>query len=247
MDNTSSRITILLTACVNPAGMSQTLLQDSNLRLAHYIKALYFYLENTNFKVLIVENTGLDLSAYIENKWIESKRLEILYFQGNKYDKRRGKGYGEALIIEYAFKYSTSMVSSDYIIKITGRYMILNIVNTLKSYETNILRSIPFVAVEDCYYNYKICSSECIIAPVSFYKDYFLPQLDRIDDSRHFYFEHLLYESIGKWKINNKFCIFNSALNISAISGSTSLQINRNVKHKIKHWGRRLIYMLFFK
>ena len=40
----SHRIVILLTACVNPNGMSKTVLQDVELRRKQYVNALNFYL-----------------------------------------------------------------------------------------------------------------------------------------------------------------------------------------------------------
>lgn len=240
-------VTLLLTACVNPAGMCQTVLQDSDLRLAHYIQALNFYLENTNLRVVIVENTGVDLSNYVDDKWIQNKRLEVLHFYGNNFEKKKGKGYGEALIIEYAFKYSRMISNSKYVVKITGRYMILNIVKTISHYQTHILNGVSFVAIEDCYYRFKLCTSECIIAPICFYKDYFLPQIERIDDSQHFYFEHLLFEVIGKWMKINTIRVFRSALNINAVSGSTFVKVNRNAKHKMIHSFRRLLYISLFR
>lgn len=247
MENSvSEKVTILLTACVNPNGMSFTLLQNSELRLLHYINALNFYLINTDYKIVIVENTGVDLSTYVDKSWFENDRLEVLCFEGNNYNSKKGKGYGEALIIKYAFEHSKTLMKSEYILKITGRYIILNITNTLMHYRTLISNNTPLVAVEDIYLRFKVCSSECILAPAFFYKDYFLPHIDRIDDSTHFYFENLLFESIKRWKVSYKLCVFKSVLNIDAISGSNSTQINRNLKDKIRHWGRRLLYLLVF-
>ena len=89
----SHRIVVLLTACVNPNGMSKTVLQDVN--------ALNFYLQETSLPICFVENTGFDMSCEFHS-YIDSGRLEYLCFKGNNYDKSLGKGYGEAVIILYA-------------------------------------------------------------------------------------------------------------------------------------------------
>ena len=58
----SHRIVILLTACVNPNGMSKTVLQDVELRRKQYVNALNFYLQETSLPICFVENTGFDMS-----------------------------------------------------------------------------------------------------------------------------------------------------------------------------------------
>ena len=51
-------ITLLLTACINPNGMSYTVLQDPNERKIQYEEALNYYLTKTKCKIVFVENTG---------------------------------------------------------------------------------------------------------------------------------------------------------------------------------------------
>lgn len=94
----SHRIVVLLTACVNPNGMSKTVLQDVELRRKQYVNALNFYLQETSLPICFVENTGFDMSCEFHS-YIDSGRLEYLCFKGNNYDKSLGKGYGEAVII----------------------------------------------------------------------------------------------------------------------------------------------------
>ncbi len=117
---------ILLTACVNPSGMSHTVLQDASVRAKQYKNALDFYLQNTNTPIIFCENTNYDISQeYIH--FIITGRLEVLTFDGNNYDKGRGKGYGEALIMKYALDNSEIIRQCKYIIKITGRIIVKDI------------------------------------------------------------------------------------------------------------------------
>lgn len=118
-------VSILLTACINPNGMNCTVLQDADKRRRQYIDAINFYLSNTSVPIVFVENSNEDLSPYFTDA-IKYKRLECVTFDGNNFDNRRGKGYGEALILLKAWSSST-IRESDYVIKITGRLLINNI------------------------------------------------------------------------------------------------------------------------
>ena len=116
---------ILLTACVNPNGMSRTIHQDTSTRLYEYLNAIKFYYNSTNLPIVICENSMCDLSKYFP--MMDRNRLEFLTFNGNNYDKNIGKSLGEANIIEYALKNSTLVKKSKFLLKITGRLQFLNI------------------------------------------------------------------------------------------------------------------------
>lgn len=115
-----------MTACVNPRGMSHTALQDPVVRAKQYRQALDFYIKETNLPIVFCENTMYDMSVDYK-QYIDSGRLEFLTFDGNNYDKQRGKGYGEAVIMKYAVEHSNLIRNSKYIIKITGRLIVTDI------------------------------------------------------------------------------------------------------------------------
>lgn len=129
----NSNLILFLTGCINPDGMSYTALQNPKTRKNQYIDAIRFYLRKTNLKILFVENSGNDISEVFDYE-IKNKRLEILTFFGNDYDRTLGKGYGEMLIMEYANKYSQFLKNAEFIFKITGRYKILNINSFINNY-----------------------------------------------------------------------------------------------------------------
>lgn len=191
---------ILLTACINPKGMNFTALQDGKVRLKQYLDALDFYLQNTNYKIVFAENSNYDISSKY-TKFIDSGRLEILTFQGNNYDKTLGKGFGEALIIKYAIEKSKVLKNATNIIKITGRLIISNITTLVKYSKT-----------PDCVYCNLVrassrkhtCYSIFFIAPRSFYQDYLIPDLGKINDSKCYYFEHVLNDNCKQWEKDSK-------------------------------------------
>ena len=98
-------VVLLLTACINPNGMLYTTIQDTELRKKHYIESLFFYLTKTQYKIVFVENSNTDISSLYQ-KEISEGRLECITFDGNNYDRSLGKGYGEALILDYACMHS---------------------------------------------------------------------------------------------------------------------------------------------
>lgn len=222
---------ILLTACVNPNGMAFTALQDSEERKKQYLTAVNWYLENTIEKLVLVENSNCDLSNYF-TKYILNKRLEIITFNGNDYDRSLGKGFGEARIINEALIHSRFIQNCsdwDCIIKISGRLIIQNIRNVIN---LPINRTV--------YGNTKIengkgwCNSEIIKAPKSFFLKYFIKNSHLLNDSKNYCFENLMYDSLILWiRDGMKHLDFRFPLQIEGMSGTRGIQYKR--KSKIKY------------
>jgi hypothetical protein len=212
---------ILLTACVNPCGMSSTKLQDTTIRLEQYKQALSFYLSETSYKILFVENTGYDFgndfSAHINNG-----RLEYLTFSGNNYDLSLGKGYGEAQIISYAINNSHFLKKASVIIKITGRIIVENVVDLCSG--VNIPDTKNVMIACNIRPSKKIGTSTFFVCKKEFLTNYFLPHIQEINETDHIWFEHILYESIIQCKKEKKkILIFPKPIKIQGIAGTTSL------------------------
>ena len=223
---------LLLTACINPNGMLYTKLQDCNVRLSQYRKALNWYLVNTEYPIIFVENTNTYIgSEYMQ--YIDSGRVEFITFEGNDFPRHLGKGYGEALILKKALEKSVLLKKSDFVIKVTGRLIIKNIKGLVK--ESLKVQTISSLAILNRNGN-NICSSYFIILPLDFFKDYFLPEIGKINDSKGVYFEHVLYNAIVKW-INGgkKFHSFYRCIDVVGESGSTGVKYpNKTLKASLK-------------
>ena len=81
---------LLLTGCINPNGMLYTALSNTEERKTQYIEAINYYLSNTTYPIVFVENSGTDISHLFTDA-IKSNRMEYLSFSGNN-NKERGKG-----------------------------------------------------------------------------------------------------------------------------------------------------------
>lgn len=188
------RYVILLTACVNPGGMPFTLLTDTSERLRQYRDALNFYLRETTMPIVFCENTLCDISDDYK-QYIETGRLEYITFDGNNFDKSRGKGYGEAIIMEEAFRKSAIIQPSDIIVKITGRLKVLNINLLIKDNSRLFANTIQTLNPSNDFVD-----SRVFISPLSFLQDSFLPQKHLINDNDNSFFEHVLFKSFMQRK-----------------------------------------------
>lgn len=198
---------LLLTACINPGGMSFTAINNAELRKKQYIDALTFYLQKTDFSIVFVENTNTDLSDCFKAD-IDSGRLEILTFDGNKFPSYLGKGYGEALIIKHAFTYSGILQNNKgkSVVKISGRHVVVNI-NAIVSLVRKLTGANGYVCSD---FNTKTQGSisDMFLATTDFYQNYFLPSIDFINDSKGVWFEHILYQAMKKYSIDGKDVLF---------------------------------------
>ena len=78
-----NKYVIVLTACINPGKMIHTSLTDVDIRRRQYKDALEFYLLQTDYPIVFVENSGTDISGDFR-KFVDCGRLEFITFQGNE-------------------------------------------------------------------------------------------------------------------------------------------------------------------
>ena len=126
----SSDICIILTTTIHTQDKIALYQRDKNERLECYLKSVRQWIENTNFRLVLVENTGYlwpELNQYVEQ---HAGRFKICSFNEDleedaKYLKGdRSKGTSEMFAIDYAYRNVPFVKSSKYILKITGRFYI---------------------------------------------------------------------------------------------------------------------------
>lgn len=181
---------IFLTSTVTPRSIKCS--SGADERRKEYIQAIYFYLNHTNCKVLIVDNSGYDYS-----KDINHERFECLHYIGDESDEAFGKGYCETKILMYGFDHSNFIQTSEQIVKITGRHIIKN-VNKLMAQAHNV----------NCVYadsdlRLKYPHSYIFIAPKAFFRNHLFPYISFMNDSNNMHFEHVFGKSILEY-LNNK-------------------------------------------
>lgn len=207
---------ILLTGCINPDGMILTSLRDKEIRKLQYVDAIKFYLSNTKYPIVFVENSGTDISDLFQTD-IKIGRLEIISFNGNQ-NKDKGKGYGEAEIIQYALENSKCLQAKkkQQIVKITGRLIVRNAKTICRWHRFFFPQTTTFCSINS---DFTFPDSRFIIADRIFYKE-LLKSKEKINDLEGYYFEHALCDTLKNEK-RFPFSPFLIEPQIEGISGST--------------------------
>ena len=129
----------------------------------------------------------------------------------------------------------------DLIIKITGRYIVSNIVQIL-SYTTN--ENYIYANISKINGRF-LCDSRVFVAPISVLKEYFLPNKEMINDSLGCYFEHILYYSISLWQNNGgKVKEFRCPINFIGVTGSTGKMLSKHPQSCFKALVRFYLHKL---
>lgn len=208
---------LLLTACIDPRGMKYTVLQDVEERKRQYKRAIDYYLANTKYRIVFCDNSGADLAELVDHEY--NNRIELLSFMGNDFDNNYGKGYGEYLIIQYAFSHSRFIQKASSLIKITGRLIVEELpqVERLNTWVFGHPKSYVFLAPFSLNGN----DSRCFIASKDFFSQFFLATSNTINDSNVYYFEHFLHDVVACLPSTFIIADFVLPLRIIGSSGST--------------------------
>ena len=125
-------IVIILTTTVHtPKHISWLKQRDSLERKKMYENVIKLWLDKSNFKIVVVENSGCRFDIP------KNDNLEILSFQyppehKSILDQMEAKGQHEMYSLQYACLHSKFISQSDFMIKITGRYFIPKLEEYLK-------------------------------------------------------------------------------------------------------------------
>lgn len=177
---------LFLTSTVEPSKISFA--GSISQRRAEYVNAIRYYLEETNYPILIVDNSGYDFKQDFPNE----KRLECLAYQAGDHSSR-GKGYGELNLMMYGFAHSCLIENAHQIVKITGRHIVKNINVLLDSCKQEN------AVYADVDIHLRFAMSYFFVAPKEFYIKRLFPSVEQLNDKGHFFFEHLLASLLKQW------------------------------------------------
>ena len=125
--NNYSDFSLLLTGAIDIEATPLAISVPKNIRLNEYISAISYMLkkyQNLNIVYIDSSNYNLKLQNPEFNKF---SNFETLACSAQDIVKEKGKGAGELFSINYALDNSVLLRNSNYIMKINGRYKLLNL------------------------------------------------------------------------------------------------------------------------
>lgn len=140
--------TIILTSTINVHDVRCNSQTNSNDRLGVYLRSIKRWLTDTNFNIVLVENSGYMFPELNNEKDIYKHRFEVITFR--EYDIPQAaylttldnlevgsKGAHEIFAINYAIINSKLIQPTSFLIKITARYFINELEDYLSIYNLN--------------------------------------------------------------------------------------------------------------
>lgn len=136
-------IFIILTSTVNiNTNLGHVCQVDINERVSVYLKSVKSWLHETNFNIILVENSGYNFDELDDEKNIYKNRFEVITYNEKESEEcfglknNKSKGASELFSINVAHNLSTLIREKKtkskepvFIIKVTGRYFIPELQN----------------------------------------------------------------------------------------------------------------------
>jgi hypothetical protein len=122
-------ILIILTTTVNVTPNTAFQINKSE-RINTYLKSINHWLTKTEFKIVLIENSGYEFNELHEEKILYKNRFEIITYNEKDIEYTgyqmhlASKGGLEINSIHYAYNNSKLLQNITFIIKITGRFFI---------------------------------------------------------------------------------------------------------------------------
>jgi len=211
------RMPLLLTSSIDINNCSFTERKSIDDRKNDYIISLFKWLTNTDFDIVFIDNSNYDLT-FLKKLFIGySDRIEFLSFNGNNFDRRLGKSYGELEIIKFCLKNSTKFKNFPFLIKSTGRYYHSKVKNELENLNLFDYDFVGYVKNNIIHTGF-LCVNKIFL--LNFIKTKF-NNINPLDDSNGYYMEHFFHDLC----FTSKNVYFMENLGSEGISGTFNSEI----------------------
>lgn len=210
---------ILLTSTIDTNNCSYVMRNNIEDRKNDLLNSLQKWIENTSYDIILIENSGFDLSFIKKQFENYSNRIEYISYSGNYYPRSFGKGYGEALSIIYAIDNSYKLRYETHFTKCTGRYYLKNLNNIFNNLELKKYDLIVYKRQED----QNLIPTSFFYSNKKLIYDFLIKNIQNINDSGGRYIEHIFYDFFNN--IENKY-IIQEPLGLDGISGTANIKIN---------------------
>ncbi len=161
---------------------------DPIKREEDYFQAIKFYLSK-GFRVVFVENSDTRSPKILA---LQSTYPELEYLSFLTKKSHLGKSQGEVEIMKYALENSGFLKSVDYLVKITGRYIIKNMEELMDG--TGGFKAQVYINPTR---NLRWADSRLMMMTKDYFLSYFIPAVDRyLDEMKGVYMENTFMKSL---------------------------------------------------
>ena len=199
-------LSILLTGAIDIEYTPFAISAPKNIRLNEYINSITYMLEKyKNLNIVYIDSSNYDFK--LKNpEFKKFSNFESLTCTAQDIVKKTGKGAGELYSIKYALENSVFLRDSKYIMKINGRYKLLNLDKII--WDINFENKNSIIYGEFRSYN-SWFDSRCFLAKKEVFKEL---TTYKIDEFNGLFFEHVLAnhvnyhlsKNISKWRMFKK-------------------------------------------
>jgi hypothetical protein len=238
-----SDVLVFITATFDSGTTPQVKRRDPKEREQDYLKAFRAWMSLDCYAdILFCENSNADLSRFREvaTKREGNNSVRLISFAGNAGAQQKGKGYGEIEMLRHAFDTMPELRDYRYILKISGRYRVINGNRVIDS-----IRQMSADLICDIHANLTYGDTRTVAFKPHVALTHLIPYQDELDETRGVIIEHLMARCLhrtllagGSWAPLpcTPFC--------EGISGSwdtpqrdTPLyRIKQDIKRKLAHW-----------
>ena len=209
-------ISLVLTATIKP-NVEFVARNDVQQRLSDYLKCAKFYLENTDYKLIFVENSGYDLDsssgfdAVLKNDRFVWKRVDP------NPDLTKGKGFQEFFMLDTVVRQE---IPGDYFVKVTGRYLVRNV--------NSIVAKMNTCMHIDLHQKMKVAITGFFGVETAFYRDHFYGKYADANDNQGRFIEHVVYDTIIQKNLIQSVSLLPENVLCEGVSGSHGNSMARN-------------------
>lgn len=196
MNAPMSDVLVFLTATFNAGTTPEVKRRDPGDRERDSLEAFRTWMSMPcNADFLFCENSDADLNSFrkVAESHKEKNLITFLSFAGNKGAQKKGKGYGELEMLRYAFDAFPEIKDYRYIIKVSGRYQVLNGAQVVDEIRTMSSDLICDIHANLTYGDTRTCAFKPHIALA-----HLLPYQEELDESRGVVIEHLMAKCLHR-------------------------------------------------
>jgi hypothetical protein len=185
-----SDILIFLTATIQCGQTPQVKRTDPEERMRDYLAAFRNWVSlDCDADLLFCENSGTDLSNFYEvvNSLPSRNAINLISFNGNAGAHKKGKGYGEIEMLQYAFETMPELRNYRYIIKVSGRYRVKN-----GSKLIDQIRLMTADVICDIHANLTYGDTRTVAFKPEIALNHMIPYQEELDETTGVIIEHLM-------------------------------------------------------